>query len=165
MPKLSGNNLDKFNKSCSTSHLEFNKIEFAFFWVLDDFYKIYKFQQLTKHYLRCMFQRKPLKVLDSLRVGPLFVDRTLETTWDSQLGPRAPAGGGPAKLRRTGGRDRPGAGRGWSTRSLGSISTEKSGAVVAPAGSCGGDGRCQPLCPLLRRARGRGKWMGGTSSS
>jgi hypothetical protein len=38
--------------------------------------------------------------------------------------PRAPAGGGPAKFRRTGGRDRPGAGGGRPGKSHGSISAE-----------------------------------------
>jgi hypothetical protein len=31
--------------------------------------------------------KKPLKVLDSLRVGPCFADRPLEITRDSQLSP------------------------------------------------------------------------------
>jgi hypothetical protein len=39
MHKLSGNSLDKFNKSCSVFHQESNKIEFAFFRFLYDFFR------------------------------------------------------------------------------------------------------------------------------
>jgi hypothetical protein len=37
MQQLSGNSLDKFNKSCSTFHQESNKIGFAFVWFFYDF--------------------------------------------------------------------------------------------------------------------------------
>jgi hypothetical protein len=40
MQKLSGNNLDKFNKSCITFHQESNKIGFAFFWFFYNFLRI-----------------------------------------------------------------------------------------------------------------------------
>jgi hypothetical protein len=40
MPKISGNSLDKFNKSCSTLYQESNKIEFAIFLFLYDFLEI-----------------------------------------------------------------------------------------------------------------------------
>jgi hypothetical protein len=57
------------------------------------FYGIYNFQQLTKHYLRCNETPESFRFLTS---GPWFADRPLEITGDSQLGPRAPADGGPA---------------------------------------------------------------------
>jgi hypothetical protein len=37
MQQLPENNLDKFNKSCSTFHQESNKIGFAFFWFFYNF--------------------------------------------------------------------------------------------------------------------------------
>jgi hypothetical protein len=37
MQKLSGNSLDKFNKSCRALHEKCNKIEFAFFRFFYDF--------------------------------------------------------------------------------------------------------------------------------
>jgi hypothetical protein len=56
-----------------------------------------------------------------------------------QCSPRAPAGGGAAKFRRTGGRDRPGAGGGRPERSLGPIST---GAWSGGAAAATGASRC-----------------------
>jgi hypothetical protein len=74
------------------------------------FYGIYKIQPKVKHYLRTNFHRGPWKFLQihnhtlTLHKTPPEISQTL------QCSPRAPAGGGPAKFRRTGGRDRPGAG-------------------------------------------------------
>jgi hypothetical protein len=61
--------------------------------------------------------------LRSLQKYPLFAHRPSKRLGTLQCSPRAPAAGGPAKLRRTGGRDRPGAGRGRLEGSLGSIPT------------------------------------------
>jgi hypothetical protein len=66
-----------------------------------------------------------------LLICPWFALRPLERIETSQLGPRAPAGGGPAKFRRTRGRGWPGAGGGGPTRSLGSIPTEVRGGGAA----------------------------------
>jgi hypothetical protein len=40
MSKISGNNPDKFNKSCSALHQESKKIKFAFFLFFYDFLEI-----------------------------------------------------------------------------------------------------------------------------
>jgi hypothetical protein len=40
MPKILGNSLDKFNKSCSALHQESKKIEFTFFRFFYDFLDI-----------------------------------------------------------------------------------------------------------------------------
>jgi hypothetical protein len=40
MPKIPGNGVVKFNKSCSALHEESNKIEFAFFRCFYDFLEI-----------------------------------------------------------------------------------------------------------------------------
>jgi hypothetical protein len=40
MPKISGNNLYKFNKSCSSLHQKSTKIEFAFIRMFYDFLEI-----------------------------------------------------------------------------------------------------------------------------
>jgi hypothetical protein len=47
MQNLSGNNLDKFNKSCSVFHWESNKIGLHFSDFSTIFYGIYKNQQNT----------------------------------------------------------------------------------------------------------------------
>jgi hypothetical protein len=151
MPKIFGNSLGNYNKSYCTFHQESNKIGFAFFWIFYDFLQNLQVSAINQTLFKMQVSTKPLKVLDSLRVGPWFADRPLEKTGDSQLGPQAPAGGGPTKFRRTGSRDRSGAGGGWSAGSLGSIST----------GGWGGSGaggvvrRRRPLSAAVRPAPAR----------
>jgi hypothetical protein len=72
--------------------------------------------------LKFLFALKPLEVSADSQPYPYFTQNTSEKLQTLQCRPRAPAGGGPAKFRRTGGRDRPGAGGGGPEGSGGSIS-------------------------------------------
>jgi hypothetical protein len=74
-----------------------------------------------------------------LQKYPRFALRPSGRIGTSKCSPRAPAGGGPAKFWRTGGRDRPGAGGGRLEGSLGPIATG-----VRGGGGAGG---------ILRRRR------------
>jgi hypothetical protein len=65
--KLSGNNLDQFNKSGSVLHQEFSKIGFVFFDFSTTFYAIYKNQQDCTYYSRINLQQGPWKLLESYR--------------------------------------------------------------------------------------------------
>jgi hypothetical protein len=85
------------------------------------FYAIYKKQPKVKHYLRSNFHRGPWKFLQVYNHAPTLHKTPPETLQTLQCHPRAPAGGGPAKFRRTGGRDRPGASGGWTAGPWGSI--------------------------------------------
>jgi hypothetical protein len=76
MQKLLGNNLDKFNKSCSTFHQESNKIKFAFFRIFYYFLYILQDSAKTNYYLRFGFSARPLEDSGAhnhalaLRLGP-----------------------------------------------------------------------------------------------
>jgi hypothetical protein len=83
------------------------------------------------------------ETLRFLQKYPRFALRPSGRIGTLHCGPRAPADGGPAKFRRTGGRDWPGAGGRWPERSLGSISAE-----VWSGGGAGGV------------TRQRGRWPG-----
>jgi hypothetical protein len=73
--------------------------------------------------LKLHFCTGPLRSLRSLQKCPWFALRPSERLGTLQCSPRAPAGGGPAKFQRTGGRDQPGAGGRQPAGSLGPIST------------------------------------------
>jgi hypothetical protein len=84
------------------------------------FYRIYKIQQIT-YTIEVTFCIGPLRSLRSLQKCPRFALRPSERLGTLQCSPRAPAGSGPAKFRRTGGRGRPGAGGEWPAGPWGSI--------------------------------------------
>jgi hypothetical protein len=102
MQNLSGKSMVIPYKSCSVFHMESNKIEFAFLWFFYNFLCIFQDSAKHIHYLRSGFSIRSLEVFETLQIGPCFALRPLERTWVSQLGPRAPVVGGPAKFRRTG---------------------------------------------------------------
>jgi hypothetical protein len=75
MPKIFGNSLGNYNKSYCTFHQESNKIGFAFFWIFYDFLQNLQVSAINQTLFKMQVSTKPLKVLDSLRVGPWFADR------------------------------------------------------------------------------------------
>jgi hypothetical protein len=124
MQILSGNKLDKFNKISRFFHPGSNKIGFLVFRFFYNFLCILQVSEKSQILLKMLFCKKVPGGLDSLQIHPQFADWPLERFEVLQYGPRAVAAGGPAKFRRTGGRDRPGAGGGRPARSLSSILTE-----------------------------------------
>jgi hypothetical protein len=111
----------EYNRNCSTLHHESKKIEFAFFWSFYDFLRILQVSAKWVHYWSYSFALRPLEVSADSQPYPYFAQNPPEISQTSQCGPRAPAGGGPAKFRRTSGRDRPGAGGEWPSGPWGSI--------------------------------------------
>jgi hypothetical protein len=99
MHKLSLNNLDKYNKSCITFHLESKKIGFAFFWFLYDFVWNLQVSAKVKHYLRTHFAQRSLEVFDSLQKCPWFALRSSERLEVLQCGPRVRWPARPAQFR------------------------------------------------------------------
>jgi hypothetical protein len=71
--------------------------------------------------LELHFAAGALERIGVLPKSPWFALRPSERVASLKLGPRAPADGGSAKFRRTGGRDRSGAGGGGPEESLGLI--------------------------------------------
>jgi hypothetical protein len=59
MQKLSGNSLDKFDKSCSTLHQESKKLSLHFSDLSTIVYAFSKFQQNPKYYWRFILQQGP----------------------------------------------------------------------------------------------------------
>jgi hypothetical protein len=117
------------------------------------FYGIYKFQPKVKHYLRNQFSPRTLEVSADSQPYPYFAQNTPKIFQTLQCSPRAPAGGSPAKFRRTGGRDRPGAGGERPSGPWGSIPVLGLGRGVAgelarrsPAAVAAG-----PRAPVKRR--------------
>jgi hypothetical protein len=120
------------------------------------------------YYWRSIFTQGPLELFKGLQVYPCCADGSLERFGDSQLSPWAPAGAGPAKIRRPGGRVQPGADGGrpagpWGTRFLCSI-----GVGAPPEGALGRAGWWPPRGLLLRCScisggamDGSGGWGGG----
>jgi hypothetical protein len=103
--------------------------------------------------LKLPFCDRAPRSLRSLQKYPRFALRPSERLRTLQCSPQAPADGGPAKFRRTGGQDRPGAGGGRLEGSLGSI----------PIGVWGGGGaggvarRRRPLPAVVRPAPARSR--------
>jgi hypothetical protein len=98
MPKISGNSLDKFNKSCSALHQESNKIEFAFFRF---------FLRFSKDFTRIGKSVLLLKVpfcSEVPRTFPTLIDMPLVHSWDSgkiwglAIGSLAWGGGGSGRI-------------------------------------------------------------------
>jgi hypothetical protein len=135
MQNLPRKSIVMLHKSCRFFHKESNKIGFASFWFLYSFLCIFQDSAKHIHYFRSGFSIRPLEVFRTLWIGPFFALRPLERTWGSQLGLQAPAGGGPAKFRRTGDRDQWGAGGGRPVSHLGSISGLAWGSGAAGEGA------------------------------
>jgi hypothetical protein len=96
MQNLSGNSLDKFNKSCSALRLESSKIEFVFFRFFYDFLGILQDSAIHMYYWRFSFPKGSLDRFWSSHIYPRFVEKTLGRNCPLKLGHWAPAGGGPA---------------------------------------------------------------------
>jgi hypothetical protein len=156
MPKILGNSLGEYNKSCSASHQEFSKIEFAIFQILYDFLKILQVSAICIYQWRYPFAPGTLQRLGTLQPCPWFATNTLEKKGALQLGPWASEAAAPAELRRAGrapGRGGGGAwphahlGRGENRGSSGDGSGEgarRRSAVAAPAGCGSGRGGAMP---------------------
>jgi hypothetical protein len=96
------------------------------------FYAFYKFLQ-TANTIEVSFCAEALEVSADSQPYPYFTQNSPEKLQTLQCRPRAPTGGSPAKFRRTGGQDRPGAGEGGPEGSGGLIS-----AGVRSGGGAGG---------------------------
>jgi hypothetical protein len=66
MPKILGNSLDKYNKSCSTLHKESRKIEFEIFRFFYAFLDILQESAKWLYYWRCIFTQGPLEIFKGL---------------------------------------------------------------------------------------------------
>jgi hypothetical protein len=105
MQKLSGNSLDKFNKSCSSLHQESRKIEFAFFRIFlrfsRDFTRISKSVSLLKFPFCCEVLRPSQNLIDI----PLDCMKHRGKTWSLAMWPLAMGAARlwpiPANLRRS----------------------------------------------------------------
>jgi hypothetical protein len=145
----------EYNKSCSIFHNESNKIEFAFFWIFYDFIENLQDSSNWEYYWSFNFADRPLEVSDSYKSFALRPSGRFGT---SQCGLRAPVDGGPAKFRRTGGRDRPGAGGerpsgpwgsipvlGWGRERAGEGAHRRPAAVAAATAVPAMGARCRGL--------------------
>jgi hypothetical protein len=74
MQKLSGNSSGKNNKSCSVFHNEFNKIEFAVFWIFYDFLRNLQDSAKQQYYLRFTFAPGSLERFEILQIYPYLAD-------------------------------------------------------------------------------------------
>jgi hypothetical protein len=70
MQKISGNSLNKFNKSCSTFHQESRKMEFAFFRFFYDSLKVLQESAIWLYYWRCTFTPRPLELFEVSQTSP-----------------------------------------------------------------------------------------------
>jgi hypothetical protein len=119
MPKILRNSLGEYNKSCSAPHQEFrNIICLIFLQFSREFTRI----STSATLLKLPFCDRAPRSLRSLQKCPRFALRPSKRLVTLQCSPRAPAGGGPTKFQRTGGRDWPGAGEVWPAGPCGSIS-------------------------------------------
>jgi hypothetical protein len=130
-----------------------NKISFAFLWIFNDFLHILQVSANLQHYWSYSFALRPLEVSADLRPSPYFAQNSPDKSQTLHCRPRAPAGGGPAKFRRTGGRDGPGAGGEWSSDPWGSIPMLEWVGRGPPRWGAGGQRRWPPR-PLYRRGDG-----------
>jgi hypothetical protein len=89
MPKIPGNGVVKFNKSCSALHEESNKIEFAFFRCFYDFLEILQESEIWLNYWRCTFQPRPLEVFKVSHKHPSRAPRPSGKTQSSHICPYA----------------------------------------------------------------------------
>jgi hypothetical protein len=107
MQKLSGTSSGKNNKSCGVFYHESKKTRFAFFWFFYDFLRNLQESATYTLLFENHFARRSLGRIGILPKCPWFALRPSERICPLQLGPRAPAGGGPPKFRRNGSQDRP----------------------------------------------------------
>jgi hypothetical protein len=91
MQKLSGNSLDKFNKSCRALHEKCNKIEFAFFRFFYDFLGILQDSAKPQVLLEIHFTARPLELFKASQIYPSLAIRPLGITQSSH--PYPPAAG------------------------------------------------------------------------
>jgi hypothetical protein len=63
MPKILGNSLGEYNKSCIAPHQESSKIEFAIFQIFYDFLEILQDSAICIHYWRYILHRGSYKDL------------------------------------------------------------------------------------------------------
>jgi hypothetical protein len=113
MPKISGNSLEKFNKSCITLHQESSKIKFAYFRVFHDFLEILQESAIWLHYWRCTFTPRTLQRTKASQPCPWFTEKPSERLGGLQCGPwpwrrrgsakSGEAGGAPGRVGAQGG--------------------------------------------------------------
>jgi hypothetical protein len=89
MPKISGNSLDKFNKSCNALHQESKKIEFAIFRFFNDFLEILQESAKWLYYWRCTFQHRPLEIFKASHICSSLALRLLGKSQSSHPYPLA----------------------------------------------------------------------------
>jgi hypothetical protein len=78
LPKILGNNLEKYNKSCSSPHQESSKIEFAFFTIFYDFLEILQESAKPFYYWSSHFAPGPLDIFPPSQLYPWFAQNTPE---------------------------------------------------------------------------------------
>jgi hypothetical protein len=153
MPKISGNGLDKFNKSCSTLHQESREIEFALFRTFYDFLEILQESARWLYYWRCTFPHRPLEILKVSHICPSLALRPLGKSQSSHICP--PADGWARRRRWPAGLDQQAARDplGAHLESIGKVGRRgrDSGegarrwpAVAAAACCCSGEGEAMP---------------------
>jgi hypothetical protein len=113
MPKISGNSLDKFNRSCSTLHQESNKIEFAIFRFFYDFLEVLQESANVLYYWRQGFALRPLEWFNLSQPYPRFTNNPLERKRTLQLGPWHGEAATPAGFRRAAGAPGQGGSGAW----------------------------------------------------
>jgi hypothetical protein len=97
MPKMSGNNLDKLNQSCSALHQESRKIEFACFRSLYDFLEILQESAKVFYYWSFTFPHRPLELFKASQMNPSLA---LKPSGKSQSSNPYPPATGWARRRR-----------------------------------------------------------------
>jgi hypothetical protein len=78
MPKLSGNSLDKFNKSCIALHQTSRKVDFAFFRFFYDFLETLQESAIWLYYWRCTFTLGTLQRTKASHSCPWFTEKPSE---------------------------------------------------------------------------------------
>jgi hypothetical protein len=76
MPKISRNSLGEYNKSCSVTHQESRKIEFAFFRIFYDFLEILQESPKSFYYWSFHFAPGPLDLFPPSQLYPRFALNT-----------------------------------------------------------------------------------------
>jgi hypothetical protein len=87
MPKLSGNSLDKFNKSCIALHQTSRKVDFAFFRFFYDFLETLQESAIWQYYWRCTFTPGTLQRTKASQSCPWFTEKPSERFGGLQCGP------------------------------------------------------------------------------
>jgi hypothetical protein len=87
MPKILGNGLGEYNKSCSAPHQESSKIEFAIFQICYDFSSDFTRFSNLHSLLKIHFTPRTLQRSKVLQPYPRFAVNTLERGGGLQCGP------------------------------------------------------------------------------